>query len=1255
MKKLSFFLMAMLMSVMSFAAEATATISFANKAQRTVYTTSQQVWEQNGIVVTNDKASSTTNVGDYANPARFYKNSKVTIQCTLGNIKKIEITGWGDSKYNVWVASIGSEATASGSSVIITPTAVSDTYVANMTGGQARAGQMVVTYEVSDEGFVATPAIEGEQYFKESATVSMKAAEGLKVYYTLDGTEPTTASTEYAAPFEVTETTTVKAIAHDGENASEVVTVVFKKMEVLTPSEAVALCTTTESADKYIIRGYVTKIATAYDASYNNITFWLADEADGGEILQAYRAVPVTENDKTVAEGAYVEIVGKLVLFGSSKTPEVPAGGTYTIIPAPVVNHTIAVSANPAEAGTVTAGGKFEETDEITVKAVANDGYEFVNWTENEVEVSTDAEYTFAVLADRALVANFKKAAPATETVYFINAKKWAKVNVYAWTTDPNASWPGAAATKEAEQIAGYDVYSFTANAGQYANVIFNDGTSQTPDLVWTAGKYYVIDMGWLTKEEAETKLAAPLPETWNIVGDAGLMGSGWDLNDAKNAMTLQADGTYLLEKKDITITAGTYEYKAAKDHGWTVAVPQDGNQKLTISKSGIYDITFVLNVTAKTLKATATLKKEAVVIPTVIIAGDMNSWNQTKDKFTMSADSLTATFKTTLAVKNYGFKMIVGGAWLSDGKTITRAANSTKFTGANSSNNSTLKADIAGEYLFTWEYATKTLTVTYPELPVEYTVTATVNPAETGTVAGAGKYEEGKTATLTATPAEGYQFVNWTVGEEVVSTENPYSFVVTADVALVANFKEVEPEIEWIEMPLEITNLVTEVMEVEGAKYLQLAGRHDMNDADVTLFLNNYADVDDDYEVNAEYSYMTFGGMEFTVIEGVMTQTSETDKGTIYTGTVYASVTDEEEGGTMYVKFALTMYAAPATVLELTDAIVAINEKLGTLTFNVPTGEGEGEGYYVELAGYTAPGVHEGPQICLLATPEVVAYTNYAETSVVDGVITLTGEFTSFMGDKFDLTISGTLPVVEPTTITYELNGGEFPAVVVPTNAELWGTDTADVNGFMHYYNHYYGLKRATQTIENVASFAYAQMQQIMTDEASAYKWLGDYVQSVATAAGKPLSTDMAAANESGWRWSVWAFFNACAGKNGSVGIDFTEAGKPEAWGAAYQAAHAVVLPTEPVTEDYVLPTPVKEGCKFVGWYDNAEGIGEAYTVIPAGWAGTLYAIWEVEGPGTALENIAVEGKAVKAIVNGQLIIIKNGVQYNAQGQVVK
>ena len=99
----------------------------------------------------------------------------------------------------------------------------------------------------------------------------------------------------------------------------------------------------------------------------------------------------------------------------------------------------------------------------------------------------------------------------AEETVYFVNAQNWTTVNVYAWTTDPNASWPGVAATKEAEQIAGYDVYSYTAEAGTYANVIFNNGSGQqTADLVWTAGKYFVKGE-WCTKEEAEAKLAGPV------------------------------------------------------------------------------------------------------------------------------------------------------------------------------------------------------------------------------------------------------------------------------------------------------------------------------------------------------------------------------------------------------------------------------------------------------------------------------------------------------------------------------------------------------------------------------------------------------------------------------------------------------------------------------------------------------------------------------------------------------------------------
>lgn len=82
---------------------------------------------------------------------------------------------------------------------------------------------------------------------------------------------------------------------------------------------------------------------------------------------------------------------------------------------------------------------------------------------------------------------------------------------------------------------------------------------------------------------------------------------------------------------------------------------------------------------------------------------------------------------------------------------------------------------------------------VTFTTLPQPWTVTATAEPAEGGTVSGANTYNEGTECTLTATPNEGYAFVNWTEGGEEVSTEADYTFEVTGAHDLVANFEAVE------------------------------------------------------------------------------------------------------------------------------------------------------------------------------------------------------------------------------------------------------------------------------------------------------------------------------------------------------------------------------------------------------------------------------------------------------------------------------
>jgi len=71
------------------------------------------------------------------------------------------------------------------------------------------------------------------------------------------------------------------------------------------------------------------------------------------------------------------------------------------------------------------------------------------------------------------------------------------------------------------------------------------------------------------------------------------------------------------------------------------------------------------------------------------------------------------------------------------------------------------------------------------------YTIEATANPDAGGTVAGGGTYYSAwsPSCTLTATPAEGYVFSSWTEGENVVSTDATYTFDVTGNRTLVANF----------------------------------------------------------------------------------------------------------------------------------------------------------------------------------------------------------------------------------------------------------------------------------------------------------------------------------------------------------------------------------------------------------------------------------------------------------------------------------
>ncbi len=69
------------------------------------------------------------------------------------------------------------------------------------------------------------------------------------------------------------------------------------------------------------------------------------------------------------------------------------------------------------------------------------------------------------------------------------------------------------------------------------------------------------------------------------------------------------------------------------------------------------------------------------------------------------------------------------------------------------------------------------------------YTVTTGVSPSYGGTASGDGTFNSNSVVRVTATPVAGFQFVNWTEFGTPVSTSANYSFNLTADRMLVANF----------------------------------------------------------------------------------------------------------------------------------------------------------------------------------------------------------------------------------------------------------------------------------------------------------------------------------------------------------------------------------------------------------------------------------------------------------------------------------
>ena len=129
-----------------------------------------------------------------------------------------------------------------------------------------------ITWETAgDAPVIARPEFSVESGDVEAGTkVELTCeTEGAEIYYTLDGTTPDNTSTKYTEAITINTTTTVKAIAYVGEDASSVATAVYTVVELMSIEDVLALSNNEQFAmGTELVVVYVNSADTRYNYVY---------------------------------------------------------------------------------------------------------------------------------------------------------------------------------------------------------------------------------------------------------------------------------------------------------------------------------------------------------------------------------------------------------------------------------------------------------------------------------------------------------------------------------------------------------------------------------------------------------------------------------------------------------------------------------------------------------------------------------------------------------------------------------------------------------------------------------------------------------------------------------------------------------------------------------------------------------------------------------------------------------------------------
>ncbi len=169
----------------------------------------------------------------------------------------------------------------------------------------------------------------------QSVTLSSETS-GATIYYTTDGTEPTTESTQYTAAIAVSTTTTIKAIAVKGSDVSTVASATYHICSADAPyTVAQALAFAEYPANGVYVHGIVSTAPTLTPTSNGELTYYISDDGAATNQLEVYKGKGLDQAAFTAQDdlqvGDIVTVYGNVVIYGTTNPIKEFASGNYLV------------------------------------------------------------------------------------------------------------------------------------------------------------------------------------------------------------------------------------------------------------------------------------------------------------------------------------------------------------------------------------------------------------------------------------------------------------------------------------------------------------------------------------------------------------------------------------------------------------------------------------------------------------------------------------------------------------------------------------------------------------------------------------------------------------------------------------------------------------------------------------------------------------------------------------------------------------